>query len=84
MRKIGFDSTTLDEQAPAHEACLDLDEIAQVAVTSEDPDFPIESAFLPGATSGWRAGKRRTDNSADLRPAAANQPDSAAICGDGN
>ena len=34
---------------------LDLEELAEVEVTSEDPEFPIESALLPGGTSGWRA-----------------------------
>ncbi len=34
---------------------LDLEELAEVEVTSEDPESPIESALLPGGTSGWRA-----------------------------
>lgn len=35
---------------------LDLSELASVEVTSEDPAFPVESAFDPGGP-GWRAGK---------------------------
>ena len=56
MRKTRFDSTKLDKSARADSGWLDLDKIAQVAVTSEDPDSPIESAFAFGETSGWRAG----------------------------
>lgn len=54
MRKTKLVSTTLDPTD--HQNWLDLDKIAQVAVTSEDPDCPIESALAPGASSGWRAG----------------------------
>jgi len=34
---------------------LDLERVAQVDITSEDPVHPIESALLPGPGSGWRA-----------------------------
>ena len=34
---------------------LDLEDIADVEVTSENPDYPIESALLSGRTQGWRA-----------------------------
>ena len=34
---------------------LDLEQIAQVEVTSEDIAYPIESALVPGEESGWRA-----------------------------
>jgi len=34
---------------------LDLDELAEVEITSEDANHPIESALLPGRPSGWRA-----------------------------
>jgi hypothetical protein len=34
---------------------LDLEHIAQVEITSEDPAHPIESALEPGQDSGWRA-----------------------------
>ena len=36
---------------------LNVDALAQVEVTSEDPAHPIESGLLPGAESGWRAGQ---------------------------
>jgi hypothetical protein len=35
---------------------LPLGEIATVDISSEDPEFPIEGALLPGGT-GWRAGQ---------------------------
>lgn len=34
---------------------LDLEHLAQVEITSEDADYPIESALIPGMGSGWRA-----------------------------
>ncbi len=36
----------------------DLEEIARVEVTSEDPNFPIEAALTAGEGSGWRAAKK--------------------------
>ena len=37
------------------DAWLDLDALAEVEVTSEDPANPIESALLPEGNAGWRA-----------------------------
>jgi hypothetical protein len=37
------------------EEWLKLEEIARVEVSSEDPQHPIESAFKPGESLGWRA-----------------------------
>jgi hypothetical protein len=34
---------------------LNLEVLAKVEITSEDGAHPIESALLPGGTSGWRA-----------------------------
>ena len=34
---------------------LDVEQLAQVEVTSEDSAHPIESALVPGQESGWRA-----------------------------
>jgi hypothetical protein len=34
---------------------LDLELRAQVEITSEAEDYPIESALIPGSGSGWRA-----------------------------
>lgn len=34
---------------------LNLEQLAQMEVTSEDPAGPLESAVVPGAEGGWRA-----------------------------
>jgi len=34
---------------------LNVERLADVEVTSEDPRYPIEAALLPGGGSGWRA-----------------------------
>jgi hypothetical protein len=41
--------------AAAEPGWLDLERLAQVEITSEDNDYPIESALIPGRGSGWRA-----------------------------
>jgi len=43
------------EVAAAEPGWMDLDLLAQVEITSEDLDYPIESALIPGTGSGWRA-----------------------------
>lgn len=43
------------EVAAAEPGWMDLDLLAQVEITSEDVDYPIESALIPGAGLGWRA-----------------------------
>ncbi len=43
------------EVSAAEPGWLDLERLAQVEVTSEDVDHPIESALIPGTGSGWRA-----------------------------
>src|SRR5262249_1593779 len=34
---------------------LDVEHLAEVELTSEDPAYPIEAALRPGAAYGWRA-----------------------------
>jgi len=46
----GQDATTPDD------AWLDLDRLARVEVTSEDPRYPVEAAFGSGQAPGWHAG----------------------------
>jgi hypothetical protein len=46
------------ELAPGDGSWLDLSEIAQVEVTSEDSQHPIESVFAEGNEGGWRASER--------------------------
>lgn len=39
---------------------LNVERIAEVEITSEDSNHPIESALLPGGASGWRAAEPGT------------------------
>jgi hypothetical protein len=43
------------EAASLNGQWLDLEQIATVEVTSEDPHFPVESVFEPVNGIGWRA-----------------------------
>jgi hypothetical protein len=45
----------IQEVSPTDQHWLDVERLAQVEITSEDPAYPIESALLPGTGSGWRA-----------------------------
>src|SRR6266511_3170698 len=44
-----------EEIAPAEQHWMDVERLARVEITSEDPAHPIESALQPGAGAGWRA-----------------------------
>lgn len=56
MRKSVTDLEAQDA-APdgGRETWLDLDRLARVEVSSEDPAHPVEGALVPGAGPGWRA-----------------------------
>ena len=56
MRKTINRSGT--ELAPEKASWLDLSAIARVEVTSEDPQYPIESALVEGDQRGWRAAEQ--------------------------
>jgi hypothetical protein len=43
------------EVAAAEPGWMDLEPLAQVEITSEDVDHPIESALIPGTSLDWRA-----------------------------
>ena len=48
--------TPIPQDAPPRdEGWLDLDGAAAVEVTSEEKDYPVESALVPGEMRGWRA-----------------------------
>ena len=47
--------TTLHENVPVRPRWLELDELADVDVSSEEPTSPIEGAFSSDAPAGWRA-----------------------------
>ncbi len=42
-------------QAPDEGDWLDLEQIAEAEITSEDPSYPIENALIGPGSSGWRA-----------------------------
>jgi hypothetical protein len=53
--------TPIPQDAPSlGEGWLDLDRVASVEVTSEDKDYPVESALVSEETRGWRAGSPGT------------------------
>ena len=58
MRKRIIDHGPRDIKAEEYD-WLDLERLAQVEITSEEVDHPIESAFNPGAGPGWRAAQPR-------------------------
>src|SRR5688500_5084007 len=53
-RMIGQET---QDPSRANPQWLDLENLAQVEVTSEDTAHPIESGLQPGTESGWRAGQ---------------------------
>ena len=54
MRKRLIDSTPASIRARG-EGWLDIESAAVVEVTSEDRNWPVESAFVSGDARGWRA-----------------------------
>jgi hypothetical protein len=54
MRKRVIEAAPVETE-PSEQGWLDLEEMAQVEVTSEDAAYPIEAALVPGGESGWRA-----------------------------
>jgi hypothetical protein len=54
MRKQ-FVPPTPETVRPHGEGWLDLEHAATVEVTSEEENFPVESALVLGETRGWRA-----------------------------
>jgi len=54
MRKRQMTPNSLDVPS-RDEGWLDLDRLAVVEVTSEDKDYPVESALVAGEMRGWRA-----------------------------
>ncbi len=44
-----------EKPTPLEQDWLNIERLAEVEITSEDTDHPIESALLPGLSSGWRA-----------------------------
>ncbi|MEQ1637939.1 MAG: carbohydrate-binding protein [Methylococcales bacterium] len=56
MRKIILAQNLPDVLIPlVSDGCLDLEQLAQIEISSEAADYPIESALLSDSESGWRA-----------------------------
>jgi hypothetical protein len=49
IRPVAAEGTTAEQE------WLDMEQVAQVEVTSEDAAHPVESALVPGEGGGWRA-----------------------------
>jgi|SRR6202050_4959757 hypothetical protein len=53
--------TPIPQDVPSrHGGWLDLGSLAVVEVTSEEKEYPVESALVPGQTRGWRAADSST------------------------
>ena len=55
MRKRIVRQAAIQSESISAETWLNLEQIVTVEVTSEDPDFPIESVFGGKSRLGWRA-----------------------------
>jgi hypothetical protein len=55
MRKSIIDPATTHPEQRSEQEWLDLEQVAKVEVTSEDANFPIESALASAKGPGWRA-----------------------------
>lgn len=55
MRKRIIGTHNTQPGRTSDEGWLDLEQIATVEVTSQDPSFPVEFVFGPKDTPGWRA-----------------------------
>ncbi len=58
MRKSVIDPVTIHPEQRFEQEWLELEQLAKVEVTSEDPNFPIESALASGEGPGWRAAEK--------------------------
>lgn len=55
MRKLITGESKQLQQSKRSSDWLDLEQLAQVEITSEDVEHPIESALIQNNDSGWRA-----------------------------
>jgi hypothetical protein len=58
MRKSVIDPVTIHPEQRSEQEWLELEQMAKVEVSSEDPNFPIESALASGKGPGWRAAEK--------------------------
>jgi hypothetical protein len=81
MRKRILGPSQVSGRPQTGQGWLDLEQIATIEVTSEEPDFPIESVFNSEDRGGWRFSTRSTTDSDNLRPAYDRTPHSTAFSG---
>ena len=71
------------ETAPPDQDWLNVEELAEVEITSEDAAHPIESALLPGRRLGVACRRaRKADDPASLHPSATAPADLDEFLGD--
>jgi hypothetical protein len=58
VRKRGVSSVITTARRASGAQWMDMGQIATVKVTSEDPEFPIESVFTADGGPGWRASQK--------------------------
>ena len=58
MRKRIVEASPTQGRPGSGQRWIDLGQIATVEVTSEDPEFPIESVFSSTSGPGWRASQK--------------------------
>ena len=58
MRKTIINAYNVDPLPHSEEVWLRIEDVARLEVTSEDPNFPIESALAAGKGPGWRAAEK--------------------------
>lgn len=58
MRKLITGDSKQLQQSKRSSDWLDLEQLAQVEITSEDSEHPIESALIQNNASGWRANEQ--------------------------
>jgi len=58
MRKTRISRGGIESGSKSQEEWLDLGATSLVEVTSEDPNFPIESALAAKGRGGWRAAEQ--------------------------
>jgi hypothetical protein len=58
MRKTLIAQPTIQPRSLPDQEWLDLEHLARVELTSEDPNAPIDSALVAGKKPGWHAATR--------------------------
>ena len=58
VRKRVVNSAITPAKSVSGAPWMDLGQLATVEVTSEDPEFPIESVFAADGSPGWRAAQK--------------------------